>query len=177
MSAKNRTVKIWASLVASMTIGAIVLMALDNQKIAAPAFSLSSFQKLENIDRIIENAIKAEKAPYNCVDIDYSNTIGGTIDNIALSMGTTNPAKADFHFLIGNGDGAPDGEILITQRWESQQLCNDNSGKIKILVVSDGFSVRPTETQVKRLASLLNTIARKYKIKSSNISQPANLEL
>lgn len=177
MSQKNRTVKIWVSLVAAMTVGAVVLMALDNQKISAPAFSLSSFQKLENVERSINLSINAEKADFSSISIEYSNTIGGSIDNIALSQGTTNPANADFHFLIGNGDGAPDGEIITTKRWKNQNLLDSGSKNIKILVVSDGTSVRPTDTQIKRLSTLVNTLVRKFDIDSDKIVHPASLEL
>lgn len=177
MSTKNRTVKIWASLVASMTIGAIVLMALDNQKISAPAFSLSSFHKLENIDHIINTDINAKNPVFDEINITYSHTIGGNIDNIALAMGNTNPENADFHFLIGNGDGAPDGQILTTKRWANQRLCSDNSNTIKIIIVSDGLNVRPTDTQVKRLISLIKSISRKFDIHSKSITYPQNLQL
>jgi hypothetical protein len=176
MASKNRTVKMWASLVASMTVGAVVLMAMDHQKISGGGFSLASFQRLDTVDHALKSDANTEKLNWGSIEITYSHTVGGTIENIALAQGTLTPAEADFHFLIGNGDGAPDGEIVPSHRWNQQIRCADNSKTIKIIIVSDGMRVRPTDTQIKRLSKLISTLSRYYSISSKDITCPKSLD-
>jgi len=176
MASKNRTVKMWASLVASMTIGAVILMAMDHQKISGGAFSLASFQRLETVDNALKSDAGTEKLGWDSIEIIYSRTVGGSIENIALAQGTLTPADADFHFLIGNGDGASDGGIISSHRWNKQISCADNSKTIKIVIVSDGQKVRPTDTQIKRLSKLISTLTRYYRISPKDITCPKSLD-
>lgn len=166
----------WASLMASMTLGAIILMAMDHQKISAGGFSLASFQRLETVDHALKSDDSTEKLSWDSIEISYSHTVGGSIENIALAQGTLTPAEADFHFLIGNGDGAPDGGIISSHRWNKQTSCTDNSKTIKIVIVSDGMKVRPTDTQIKRLSKLISTLSRYYSISSKDITCPKSLD-
>lgn len=177
MASRNRTVKIWTILVASMTAGAAVLMVLDNHKISAGAFSLSSFQQLGSVEHAIgtENRnINTQK--WNSISIFFSNTAGGNVENIALAQGLVNSDEADFHFLVGNGDGALDGHIIPSQRWKNQLRCIDKSIAIKICIVADGTKTLPTDTQIKRTSALIDRLAKMHKIKSTNISYPASLQ-
>lgn len=159
-----------------MTVGAIVLLAMDHQKISGGGFSLASFQRLDTVDHSLKSDDGTQKLGWNSIEITYSHTVGGNIENIALAQGILTPTDADFHFLIGNGDGAPDGGIISSHRWNRQISCADNSKTIKIVIVSDGMKVRPTDTQIKRLSKLISTLSRQYGISSKDIVCPKSLD-
>ena len=174
---RNRTIKIWASLVACMTIGAIVLMTLDNKKVSAGAFSLSSFQRLTSISKSTAYNKSADKNNWQEIEVIFSDTAGGNIENIALAHGRIDGDDADFHFIIGNGQGAENGQIIATKIWKAQKS-NANKDKIIILcVVGDGYMTMPTDSQTKRASALIEYLRRKFRISPKSIEYPTTWEL
>jgi hypothetical protein len=61
MSAQPRALKVLSALVASMTIGAVVLMALGNNAPSAGPFSLSVYSTLDSVERLVSS--KAPQSP------------------------------------------------------------------------------------------------------------------
>jgi hypothetical protein len=79
--------------------------------------------------------------------------------------------------VIGNGDGAVDGEIQIGQRWDSQQSPGVPAGAtsidpacISICLVGDFDRNKPTATQLRRLTQLVTTLQAKLQIRVSDVS-------
>ena len=61
MSDQPRAMKILVSLIAAMTLGAVVLMALDSKSISGGAFSLASYSSLGSIKQAVavKNSVSA----------------------------------------------------------------------------------------------------------------------
>lgn len=168
----NRPLKIWVCLVASMTAGALVLMSLDNHKISAGAFSLASFQRLGSIQNAAKIDSSAVSSKWDSIQVVFSGTTGGSLENIALAQGNLPVSDVDLHFLICNGLGGDDGLILSSQRWQKQINCSNKAKTIEICIVSDGVRTIPTNTQLNRTSELVEHLARVYSIKTSNIHYP-----
>ncbi|HEX8521685.1 MAG TPA: N-acetylmuramoyl-L-alanine amidase, partial [Tepidisphaeraceae bacterium] len=104
----------------------------------------------------------------------------------AISLAQQNHGFND-HFLIGNGDGAVDGEIQIGPRWNQQQapaldmrVGAEKAGPqtISICVVGDFDRTVPTPTQIRRLAQLIGTLQGQLHIPRENVitvSQPHSI--
>ena len=178
-----RTSRIIVSLIASMTVGAIVLMALDNHPLSAGAFSLASYTNLNSIEQVTLNSVMSEKQKWDFIEVYYSGTDAGNIEQISRLNGFTNSEDVNFHFLVCNGTGGADGKIQATSKWHKQRAALGgqdffgNNQTIRIYVIADGQKFLPTDCQLKRTTGLVEVLARKFDISAQQISYPANWKL
>ncbi|MCK4997953.1 MAG: N-acetylmuramoyl-L-alanine amidase [Anaerohalosphaera sp.] len=160
MEKRARTAKVLVSLVASMTIGAFVLMALDKQAISAGAFSLASYTTLNPVDQAA-NPVETALTSWDSVEIycDRNNS-------------------SDSHFAVLNNFGK-DGTIRSTTNWKKQKTCltlsdiNNASKTIRVCIVTSTGS-QPTDSQIKRAAALVENLSRKCDISPNQIKYPEN---
>ena len=182
LKTQARTTKVLLSLVASMTLGAVVLMALDTQKLSGGAFSLASYTHLNPVGDVASRLGTTKTMSWNGVQVYYSRTDSGNIEQLANSAGLST-ADADFHFVIGNGSGLVDGTIEATEKWRRQRPClggqyqQNSVTKIRICIIADGIKAVPTDSQTKRTAALVGLLARKFDISSTKITYPVNWQL
>ena len=184
MTNQSRVSKVLISLMASMTIGALVLMALDNHSLSGGPFSLASYTNLNPIEQVALTVKPADPANWSRIEISYSRTAAGNIDRLAKSNGLTSSADLNFHFVICNGQGETDGRIQATEKWRRQRPCLPGGNwygtgrrTIRLCVIADGLKTLPTDCQVKRTAALAEALARKFDIPSQKILYPANWQL
>ncbi len=168
------------ALVASMTVGALVLMALDDRPLSAGAFSLASYSRLNSIDQIVESRAVAKASRWDRIEIYYSRTKGGNLEQIAALNGHTSSEDVNFHFLICNGLGGSDGFVSASEKWQRQWSCLPGrnwygSGQtIRICIVGDGVA---TDSQIKRLGTLAESLCRRFNISKGDVIYPGNWEL
>ncbi len=80
-----------------------------------------------------------------------------------------------YHFIVGNGLGAPDGGIETGYRWRDQipgpHTKNDdvNRESIAVCLVGDLGKSPPTPRQVRSLLDLLDRLCREYRIPAERI--------
>jgi hypothetical protein len=79
MAVRSRNVAVLFSLIASMTVGALVLMALDDHTPIKGAYSLTSYLKLDPVEDAVRNLTVPERY-WDKVEIYYSHTTGGNAD-------------------------------------------------------------------------------------------------
>ena len=178
MSNQPRVAKVLLALLLSMTLGAIVLMTLGNNPPSAGAFSLWSYSRLDPIEIAITS--QAAQAPnrWNCIEIYYSNTKAGNIEQLASLNGLAGPAELNCHFCICNGLGGGDGQVQVTEKWQRQWsiipggIWYGTGQTIRICVVADSRSVHPTDSQIKRTEALVEGLCRKFNIAPDNIYYP-----
>jgi hypothetical protein len=183
MIGRPRTARVLASLVASMTVGAIVLLALDSHPLPAGAFSLASYSRLNVIDDIIQSNSALSADRWNCIEVYYSKTAGGNLAQLASLNGLSSEKDVNFHFIIYNGRGGEDGRIQSTEKWLQQWSCIPSGSwygtgtTIRICIVGDGQKTLPTDCQLKRTAALVEELGRRFNVTSPNIHYPANWQL
>ena len=180
MSNQPRVAKVLAALLISMTLGAIVLMALGNNPPSAGPFCLSSYYRLDPIEKAISSQAAQSHYRWNCIEIYYSNTKAGNIEQLASLSGLSSPEDINYHFVICNGLGADDGQIQPTEKWQRQwsivpgQTWYDSSQTIRICVIADDKTIRPTNLQIKRVEALVEALSRKFNIQPDYIYYPSN---
>ena len=181
MTDHGRTSRVIASLVASMTIGALVLMALDKQSLTAGPFSLASYTNLNPVEKIATESLISEAQQWDFVEIYYSGTAAGDIEQIAKFNGLSSSEDVNFHFVVYNG-GA-DGNIESTTKWSKQRSALPGqdwfggSQTIRICVVADGVRALATDCQIQRTNDLVEELARDFNISKKSITYPANWQL
>ncbi|MFH1614428.1 MAG: hypothetical protein ABIG61_05010 [Planctomycetota bacterium] len=180
MANQPRVAKVLFSLVVSMAIGAIVLLMLDGRPLPGGAFSLSSYSHLNSVEQAITTRAGLERHRWNRIEVFYSRTAGGNIEQLASLMGLPNEDEVNFHFLICNGRGGGDGQINATQKWINQWSClpggiwYGSSQTIRICLTGDGKKVLSTDSQIKRTSALIEALIRKYEIIPRHVYYPAN---
>jgi hypothetical protein len=180
MSNQPRVAKVLAALLISMTIGAIILMVLGNHPPSAGPFCLSSYYRLDPIEKAIFS--QAAQSPYHWghIEICYSDTKAGNIEQLASLSGLANPEDLNYHFVICNGLGGDDGQILPTEKWQRQwsiipgQSWYGSSQAIRICVIADNQTAHPTNIQIKRAEALVETLSRKFNISPDYIYYPSD---
>ncbi len=180
MSEHSRTVKILASLIASMTIGGGLLMLLDNQTPTAGAFSLAGYTRLNSIEKVVLDISPGRKNIWDKIEVSFT---GGSSDDLAViaqKAGLNAKEDLNFHFLVCSGCSETDGLIRSTQRWNRQRPALQGPNwygsrqTIRIMVVGDSEENPASDAQLKRVAGLVSLLARRFEISKDNIALPEN---
>jgi hypothetical protein len=178
MSDQPRAAKVLAALLVSMTTGAIILMALGNNPPSAGPFCLSSYYHLDSVEKAISSSTVQSADRWNCIEIYYSGTMAGNIEQLASLSGLASPEDINCHFVVCNGCGAGDGQILPTEKWRRQwsvvpdPAWNDSGHTIRLCVIADGKNAPPSDLQLKRVDTLVGALHRKFDIQPQFIYYP-----
>lgn len=180
MSNQPRVEKVLAALLLSMTVGAIVLMALGNNPPSAGPFNLSAYYRLDPIGKAIRSRAGQFPGRWNRIELYYSGTRAGNIEQLAALAGLANSEDINCHFCVCNGLGGDDGQIQTTERWQKQWSVIPGAGwygtsqTIRICVVADGETALPTDSQIKRAEALVEALFRKFDITPESIYYPGS---
>jgi hypothetical protein len=187
MTDQARTSRVLIALIVSMTIGAVVLMALDNGALKGGAFSLYRLNGLPGEDFVMKDLDEGvEIADWGRVEILYSNTTSGSALDLPVlaRLSLSGDRHLDAHFIICNGQGGGLGQIQPTVRWKQQKpVLSADVGTIRICVVAngivDGAKVGPSDNQVLSTDHLVEFLQKQFDISDSgtNISRPAGWQL
>jgi len=180
MPNQARVAKVLAALLASMTIGAISLMALGHNPPSAGPFSLWTYYRLDPVNKAIFSRAAQSPDRWNRIEIYYSGTNTGNLERLALLSGLANPEDINFHFCLCNGRGGEDGQIQATEKWQKQwppipdRTWYGSSQTIRICVIADGKTTYLTDCQTKRLETLLDGLCKKFRIRPESIHYPSD---
>lgn len=180
MPNQARVAKVLATLLASMTTGAIVLMALGHNPPSAGPFSLWTYQRLDPVKDAISSQATQSAGRWNRIEIHYSGTKSGNIEQLASLNNVAHPEDLNCHFCLCNGLGGRDGEILPTGKWQKQlsaipgQSWYGAGRTIRICIIADGRITYPTDCQIKRLQVLVEALCKRFQIELSAIDYPSD---
>lgn len=183
MPVQPRVAKVLAALLASMTIGAIAMMALGNNPPSAGPFCLANYYNLGTVEKALHTKVPHYPGRWNSVQIFYSGTRAGNLEQIASLNGLASADELNCHFCVCNGLGGKDGQIIPTKKWLNQwsviPAANwyGDTQTIRICVVADGHKAKPTDCQIKRVQDLVKILCRKFYIRPSSVYQPENWSL
>lgn len=175
MPNQARVAKVLAILLASMTSGAIVLMALGHNPPSAGPFSLWTYYSLDPVNKAISSGSIQSGINWDSIEIYYSGTKTGNIEQLASLGGLTSPEDLNCHFCVYNGSGGNDGQIQATKRWHNQfSAANAGSNKtIRICIIADGKTKHPTDCQLKRIQVLVDALCKRFHIQPISIEYPS----
>ena len=180
MSNQPRVARVLAVLLVSMTVGAVVLMALGGNPPSAGPFCLASYYNLGPIEEAILSRAAQSPGRWSRIEIRNSRSRGGNIEQLASLSGLSSPEDINCHFVICNGLGGGDGQIQTTAKWQKQwAVIPAQNGRatdqvIRICVIADGETTQPTSFQIKRTEALVESLSRKFGIGPKSIRYPAN---
>ena len=184
MRTHSREKKVLVILGISITLGAIVLNALGHNPPSAGAFCLSRYHLLSSVKKSILSRADQSRKHWSKIEIDYSGTESGNIEQLASLSNADSPEHVNYHFIICNGNGGKDGLIQATEQWQRQSTIKPGQSRndeavfcetlteqtIYICVIADNESSFPTDFQVKRTDELIEGLCRKFNIQPESIS-------
>lgn len=180
MSNQPRVAKVLAALLVSMTAGAVVLMAMNGNPPSAGPFCLSSYYRLDPVEEALYCEAAESPNRWNCIEVFYSGTKSGNIEQLASLSGLAEPQQLDCHFVICNGLGGDDGQILATRKWDKQwsvipsRNWYGTTKTIRICVVAEGQATGTTNSQVRRVEALIERLSRKFEVLPDSVYYPSN---
>lgn len=182
MSNQPRVAKVLAALLVSMTAGAIILMALGDNSPSAGLFSLSSYylHQLDSVEKAVRSRAYQSPGRWDRIEIYYSGTKAGNIEQLASLSGLANVQDINCHFVICNGLGAGDGQIQTTEKWQRQwsiipgRSWYGSGQTIRICVIADGKTAHLTDTQRQKTQVLVEELCRRFGIRSESVFYPGN---
>ncbi|MHC4478440.1 MAG: peptidoglycan recognition protein family protein [Planctomycetota bacterium] len=178
MTNQPRVAKVLAALLVSMTMGAVVLMALGNHPPKAGPFCLSSYYRLDPINKAILSRAAQTPRRWSSIEIYYSGTKAGNIEQLASLRGLASPQEINCHFCVCNGLGDADGQVLPTERWQKQwstvpgRTWYGSSQTVRICVIADGATTFPTDCQIRRTEALAQSLCAKFGIDAQSVYFP-----
>jgi hypothetical protein len=180
VSGQTRVVKVLAVLLVSMTTGATVLIALGNNPPAEGPFCLWSYYRLDPVETAIASQACQSPDRWSRIEIYYSGTKAGNIEQLASMSGLVSPEDLNCHFVVCNGLGGNDGQVQSTARWQRQwsvepgKTWYGSSQTIRICAIADAADAGPTNCQIKRIESLVERLCRKFRIKPDSVYYPGD---
>jgi hypothetical protein len=172
VTTRRRSLIVLGSLVGLLTATSALLLALAPAPLAPEASgSLFAIDVPQSIDAIFQTAAPTQTNRWKYIYVHES----GTADGDAVSLGRGAAGVGD-HFVIGNGNGAVDGEIQLSQRWDAQAAAVSPPGAagidpdcISICLVGDFDHAPPSEIQMKRLCQLTAALQSRLEIPARNV--------
>ena len=170
--AARRNFLVFLSLVGLLSFTSVLLLALSPDPLspAAPA-SLFALDAPRSMDDIFRVSTPVEAGRWKYIFVHHSASPAGSVATVAAPGGLPSD-----HFVIGNGDGAIDGEIQLTQRWAAQMAAAPSAGLdrigadcISICLVGDFDRAAPTPTQTLRLTQLVGALQRRLQIGAGSV--------
>jgi len=180
MSNQPRVAKVLAALLVSMTPAAMVLMAMGNNHPSAGLFALAVFNEVGPVEKTIGSRAAQSPGRWRCIEIYYSGTRAGNIEQLASLSGLAGPEDINCHFVICNGLGGDNGQIQSTEKWQRQwssipgRTWYGNGQTIRICIIADGKTAHPTDFQIKSIEALVEALYRKFSIQPESIYYPGD---
>lgn len=173
---------VWASLMASMCLGFGVLWMLGGaERARLDGLTLPPMVAAagpSSIESIFQTRATLDRSRWRSIVIHGSGSPVGSPATIEASHRARNLQGLGYHFVIGNGRGFGDGEIFVASRWLEQTAGEHVAGpqgddlnrvSIGICLVGDGHREQFTETQMRRLVQLIQTLARELDIPAESV--------
>lgn len=169
----RRTFYVFTGLTSALTLTGALLVAISPQPLRPDgSTALAAVEGPDPLAAVYDTPSPVAIGRWKYIYVHHSRSSSGS----AASIARTSPAGTTDHFVITNGDGAPDGEVQITPLWSNQQSATSPTGTgsidpacISICVVGDFDHTLPTTTQQHRLTQLINSLQGQLRLPTRSL--------
>jgi hypothetical protein len=171
---QGRLVRVMFVLVAAMTTGALVLLALEGKPIKPMAFSLSSQTRLSSfssLNAILDTDTALKSGHWQRIELSYQPNNG----QLSGSLGLTGELARQYHFVISDGSAGHDGDVYTSQWWLNQKPCYqasgavDSQGLIKICLISSPDHPKGSPWQARKLETLVSGLIKRCQLSQYSV--------
>jgi hypothetical protein len=165
---QRRTLIVWGTLVASMTLASGLLMLLEPRPIRQVGnLSLSAVEAAPSgIDVIFHTDPAPAPDRWQRIVIQHSGEPSGSARTIGQRHQALGYGGLQYHFVIGNGFDrqAEDGLIEVGPLWLNQGDSVYTDHAITICLVGNGDRLPPTEAQLRQLERLVTRLQQRLDV-------------
>ena len=175
---RHRSTKVFAAVLITIAIEAAVLRTLGTNPLPAGAFSLSEYNHLAPIEKVISSNVVPISRHWNSIEISYTNTKPIVVNRPSSQNNQVNYNVLNYHFVVWNGLVGGNGQIQSTEKWQNQlsttpdQTWSGCEETIHIGIIADNKVAYPTDFQIKRTEALVRSLSREFGIESESIYYP-----
>lgn len=163
---------VFGSLVGVLTATSVLLRVMQGAPLTADvATNITQPDDRQSVLAVFNTRVPTATGKWKSIFVHHSRTAQGSMG----SLGPDGRGSGD-HFVIGNGQGALDGEIQFTQRWNHQGSADPAPGEarvngdcVTVCLVGDFDHAPPTAAQLRRLEHLVQTLQEKLRIPASQV--------
>lgn len=119
VSVSRRTRVVWGAFAAAMTL-ACGLLVLGDAEGPRPVLAAAPVIVGSTDAGIHPREAALDRNRWNAIVIHHSGTPAGDAASIARMHGESGLQGLGYHFVIGNGQGLPDGHVEVGPRWNRQ---------------------------------------------------------
>lgn len=161
---RQRKVFVFGGLVAVMTITGVLLLVMQPAPLSPDAVrSLMAVETSAQVDELFNTQIPVSGGRWKYIYVHHSGASSGNASIVADAANAS--GSLPDHFVIGNGQGAGDGEVQIGQRWNLQQPAGKTAGLdrvdsdcISICLVGNLDRAPATPRQLEQLQRLVTAL-------------------
>jgi N-acetylmuramoyl-L-alanine amidase len=141
----------------------------------APALSYDIRRTLRRPPRVAGDLDVRPRRQWRYIVIHHSASEAGSEAAFDAAHKALGWRGVGYDFVIGNGNGSPDGLVEVTFRWEQQQdgahagVAEFNKHGIGICLVGNFDRSYPTARQMEALVGLINFLQERCRIPTANI--------
>lgn len=168
---ERRTLVVWASLIVSLSLVSGLLFALDPTPHApaiGPVLTVLD-PSPDDLDGLLATRQPVEAGRWDSIIICHSRQGHGNAETLGRQHQTQGLDGLAYHFVIGNGDGAYDGEIQAGYRWSRQRDGAVRSRAITVCLIGDHDRAKPTGDQMEQLVKLVTNLQKRFDIGADRV--------
>jgi hypothetical protein len=166
---------VFGGLVGVMTMTGALLMAMQPAPLSPDAVkSLMAVETPAHVDALFDTQVPVRAGRWKYIYVHHSGSATGSAATLADAAGP-GTALPD-HFVIGNGEGADDGEIQVGQRWNGQQPAGRTTGLdqldpdcVSICMVGDFDRSPPTPRQMEQVGRLVTALQDRLRVNGDRV--------
>lgn len=162
---------VWVSLLASMTTVGGLLLVLDRGPRASadtvPLVEVARQSPTKSFDQIFQVQSEIQPGRWTGIVVHHSASPVGSAETLTRQHNERGYKGLGYHFVISNGQGAPDGQIVVGYRWQQQlpgvhvigpKAEQYNMNTIGICLIGDGDRREFTDAQMTHLLELISAL-------------------
>lgn len=167
----RRTITVLGSLVLSMSAVSALLLVLEPRPLApigGPVLTVLE-PASNNVDMLFGTNPPVADSRWQAIVVHHSGTTRGNAQTLAEIHQSQGFPGLGFHFVIGNGEGAGDGEVQIGYRWKQQIDGLFYRDAISVCVIGDGDRAAPTAAQMEQLIRLVTVLQQRLNLPAERV--------
>ncbi len=172
---RRRKVIVFGGLVGVMTVTGALLMAMQPAPLSPDAVrSLMSVETPAQVNQLFETQIPVTGGRWKYIYVHHSGSSSGNASIVADAANAS--GSLPDHFVIGNGQGAGDGEVQMGRRWNLQQPAGKTAGLdrvdsdcISICLVGNLDRAPATPRQLEQLQRLVTALQDRLNVSRDRV--------
>ena len=174
----SRTQIVWGTLAVSMSFVAGALAVIEDRPLPSPAALTEVGAKAPASLRAVFDRTQIDQSRWEGIVIHHSGATTGSPDSIDSQHKDRGFRGLGYHFVIGNGLGADDGEVHVGYRWQQQLPGAHTAGvngdyynrrTIGICLIGDGEKRAFSDVQLMALTRLVGELQRRLDVPDERV--------